>query len=118
MEYKMLWITHCVVIAQADKLYNERLTALRKLEHAEAVFELLKKGKAGSDGVRPMHKTGFLGLIGAKVDSIDFWNNKIKELTPKLHEEQKRVRENANDDAALVIFNDRLSAAGASQVCL
>ena len=65
-----------------------------------------------------MHKTGFLGLIGAKVDSIDFWNNKIKELTPQLQEEQKRVRENANDDAALVIFNDCLSAAGASQVCL
>jgi len=100
----------------ADKLYNERLKALRKLEHAEAVFELSKKGKAGSDGVRPMHKTGFLGLIGAKVDSIDFWNNKIKELTPQLQEEQKRVRENANDNAALVIFNDRLSAAGASQV--
>lgn len=63
-----------------------------------------------------MHKTGFLGLVGPKVDSIDYWTTKINELTPKLEEERSRVDEKAKKDAALVIFNDRLAAAEAAQV--
>lgn len=99
---------------KADKLFNERETAQRKLEHAEAVFELSKK-TPGSDGVRPMHKTGILGLVGPKVDSITYWTDKIRELTPKLEEEKKRVLADAKEDAALVFFNDRLAAAEAAQ---
>lgn len=107
----------CMVLhdfSQAEKLYDEREAASRKLQHAQAVFEL-SKTKAGSDGVRPMHKTGFLGLVGPKVDSIDYWTTKINELTPKLEEERSRVDEKAKKDAALVIFNDRLAAAEAAQ---
>lgn len=79
------------------------------------MFELSKK-TPGSDGVRPMHKTGTLGLVGPKVDSITYWTDKIRELTPQLEEEKKRVLGDAKEDAALVFFNDRLAAAEAAQV--
>lgn len=100
--------------SEAESLYNEREVASRKLEHAEAVFEL-SKGKPGSDGVRPMHKTGFMGLLGPKVDSIEFWTKKIHELTPQLEEARKKCKAEANEDAALVFFNERLAAAQAAQ---
>lgn len=99
---------------QAEKLCNEREAASRKLEHAEAVYQFSRKG--GADGVRPIHKTGFLGLAGPKVDSIEFWTNKIHELTPQLEEERKVVAADAKEDAALVFFNDRRAAAEAAQV--
>jgi hypothetical protein len=99
---------------QAEKLYNKREAATRKLEHAQAVFELSKK--AGGDGVRPTHKTGTFGLVGPKVDSLDYWTKKIQELTPLLEEERKVVAADAKEDAALVFFNDRLAAAEAAQV--
>lgn len=42
----------------------------KKLAHAEAVYaESKEKGKP--EGTRPKNRTGFLGLIGAKVDTID-----------------------------------------------
>ena len=103
-----------ILFYQAEKLYNEREASSRKLEHAQAVFELSKK--AGNDGVRPMHKTGFFGLVGPKVDSIDYWTNKFNELTPLLEEERKKVAADATEDGALVFFNDRLAAAEAAQV--
>lgn len=63
-----------------------------------------------------MHKTGTLGLMGPKVDSITYWTDKIRELTPLLEEERKRVQADAKEDAALVFFNDRRAAAEAAQV--
>jgi len=91
------------------------VAAQAKLEHAEAVFEQ-SRSAPGSGGVRPMHKTGTFGLIGPKVDSITYWTDKIRELTPQLEEEKKRVQGDAKEDAALVFFNDRLAAAEAAQV--
>lgn len=79
------------------------------------MFEL-SKSQPGSDGVRPMHKTGTLGLVGPKVDSITYWTDKIRELTPQLEEERKQVQGDAKEDAAFVFFNDRLAAAEAAQV--
>jgi len=91
------------------------------LEHAEGVWKLSKKKKGGEggeggEGERPMHKTGFKGLLGPKVDSIEYWRAKSQELLPELQEEQKRTREDCEQDAAFVIFNDRRSATEASQV--
>lgn len=63
-----------------------------------------------------MHKTGFMGLLGPKVDSIEFWTKKIHELTPQLEEARKKCKAEANEDAALVFFNERLAAAQAAQV--
>jgi hypothetical protein len=107
----------CIIICKlkkALKLYNKLVKARKKLEHAEAVYELSKR--KGGEGKRPTNKTGFWGLIGPKVDSIDYYKEQIKELTPKLVVEQKRVQEEEQEGAALVFFNNRRSAAEAAQV--
>jgi len=104
-------------VEQAEKLFGEREKALRKLEHSEGVWELSKKdGKR--EGKRPMHKTGFMGLIGPKVDSIDYWRARSQELLPQVEAEQVHTRQELEQDAAIVIFNDRRSATEAAQVCL
>ncbi|CAK9213165.1 unnamed protein product [Sphagnum troendelagicum] len=107
----------CIIICKlkkALKLYKKLVKARKKLEHAEAVYELSKR--KGGEGKRPTNKTGFWGLIGSKVDSIDYYKEQIKELTPKLVVEQKRVQEEEQEGAALVFFNNRRSAAEAAQV--
>jgi hypothetical protein len=101
-------------ISKAEKLYLEIEKIKLKLEHAQAVYEL-SKGKGG-DGVRPTHKTGFLGLVGAKVDSIDYYNEKLKELIPNLEKERTRALADEGQGAAFAFFSDRRSAAEASQV--
>lgn len=63
-----------------------------------------------------MHRIGFMGLWGRKVDSIDYWRQKSEEMKPKLDAEQSRTRHDLEQDAAFVIFNDRRTAAEASQV--
>lgn len=102
-------------IKPVEKLFSEREDALRKLEHSEAVWELSKQ-KGNGDGERPMHRIGFMGLWGRKVDSIDYWRQKSEEMKPKLDAEQSRTRHDLEQDAAFVIFNDRRTAAEASQV--
>ncbi|KAG6546299.1 hypothetical protein Mapa_012340 [Marchantia paleacea] len=99
---------------KASKLWTELETAKNKLAHAEAVFEL-SKTKDVPEGERPMHKTGKFGLYGPKVDSINYWNEQIKELTPKLQEEQKRTVTEEQQGAAIVFFNSRRAAAEAAQ---
>lgn len=94
---------------------------MRNLEHAEGVWELSKKKSPGKDGEadegeRPMHKTGFMGMLGPKVDSIEYWRARCEELAPQLQAEQIRTRQDLEQDAAFVIFNDRRSATEASQV--
>jgi hypothetical protein len=92
---------------------------LRSLEHAEGVWELSKKkGSGAEEGQRPMHKTGFMGLWGPKVDSIDYYRAKSQEMTPELEKEQTKTRQDLEKNAAFVIFNDRSSATEASQVRL
>ncbi|KAG0616625.1 hypothetical protein M758_5G129300 [Ceratodon purpureus] len=103
-------------IKPAEKIFGEREEALRKLEHAEAVWELSKKKEGGGDGKRPMHRTGFMGLWGPKVDSIDYLRDKSQELTPELEKEQRRTRQDLEKDAAFVIFKDRREATEAAQV--
>jgi len=98
-----------------EKLYKEREKLLRELEHEEAVFERSKR-KGGDDGVRPVHKTGFLGCRGPKVDTIDYLEARSGDLTNQFEEERKRVLETEKAFTAFVIFNNRRSAAQAGQV--
>ena len=83
----------------------------KKLAHTEAVY-----GKTGK-GSKPTHKTGWLGLIGKQVDSIDFYNDKIIELTTKWESERKVTLREKQGNAALVFFTSRVAAAAAAQ-CL
>ncbi|KAF3774340.1 CSC1-like protein [Nymphaea thermarum] len=93
---------------EANKIWQELENYKKKLAHAEAVF-------AENDKVRPKHRTGFLGLIGQKVDTIEFCNQQIKELTPKLEAEQKTTLKEKQLASAIVFFNSWPAAVSASQ---
>ena len=49
------------------------------------------------------------------MDTIDYCNEKIKELIPKLEEEQKRTLTDKQLNSAIVLFNSPLAAATAAQ---
>lgn len=99
---------------KVNKVWTELEGYKKKLAHAEAVYAE-SKGKGNSEGARPMNRTGFLGLIGAKVDTIDYCNEKINELIPKLEAEQKVVLREKQQASALVFFSSRVTAASAGQ---
>ena len=61
---------------QADKIFQEIEGHKHKIAHAEAVYAESKTANR-SEGTRPTHKTGFLGLIGKKVDTIEYCNEQI-----------------------------------------
>lgn len=103
-------------VRPAEKIFQDREDALRKLEHAEGVYELAKLKDSNGQGTRPMHKTGFMGLLGPKVDSIEYWRAKSQELHPQVANEQRTTKHEREEDAAFVIFNDRRSATEAAQV--
>ncbi|XP_015085088.1 CSC1-like protein ERD4 [Solanum pennellii] len=98
---------------KVNKIYEELEGYKKKLERAEAIYAESKNTKP--DALKPSHKTGFLGIIGEKVDSIEFYNDKIKELIEKLEAEQKVTLKEKQQSSALVFFNSRVAAASASQ---
>ncbi|KAK2642996.1 hypothetical protein Ddye_024759 [Dipteronia dyeriana] len=99
---------------EVNKIYEELEGYKKKLAHAEAIYAESKKGGNG-EGTKPTTKTGFLGLIGNKVDSIDYFNKKINELVPKLEAEQKVTLREKQQLTALVFFTSRVTAASAAQ---
>lgn len=97
-----------------NKIYEELEGYKKKLARAEAIYADAKStGKA--EGTRPTNKTGFLGLVGKKVDSIEYYNEKINELIPKWEAEQKATLREKQQGAALVFFTSRVTAASAAQ---
>ncbi|KAK1378395.1 Early-responsive to dehydration 4 [Heracleum sosnowskyi] len=109
--YKSLVVTNN---KQVDKIWQEIEGYRKKLSHAEAVYV---KSKTGSNpaGTRPTCRTGFLGLLGDKVDTIDYYHEKINELIPKLKAEQKVTLREKQQSSALIFFSSRLTAASAAQ---
>ena len=86
-----------------NKIWEELEVYKKKLAHAEATYaESKTTGKP--EGLSPTDRIGFLGLIGKKVDSIEYYNEKIIELTPKLEMEQKDTLRDEQQDSALVFF--------------
>lgn len=97
-----------------NKIWTELESYRKKLERAEAISAKSKElGKP--EGTRPTNKIGFLGLIGKKVDSINYYTEKINELVAQLEAEQKFTLREKQQDAALVFFKNRVSAASAAQ---
>lgn len=97
-----------------NKIWKELEGYKKKHARAEAIYAQSKEtGKP--EGVRPTNKIGFLGLIGEKVDSIEYYNGKITELIPKLESEQKVTLREKQQGAALVFFTSRVTAASAAQ---
>lgn len=97
-----------------NNIWKELEGYRKKLARAEAVYAR-SKNTSKPEGTRPTNKTGFLGLIGKTVDSIDYFNEKINEIIPKLESEQKVTLREKQQDAALVFFTSRVIAASASQ---
>ncbi|XP_010245168.1 PREDICTED: CSC1-like protein ERD4 [Nelumbo nucifera] len=99
---------------EVNKIWEELEGYRKKLARAEAIFaESKTTGKP--EGTRPTNRVGFLGLIGKKVDTINYCNEKINELIPKLESEQKLTLKEKQQAAAIVFFNRRLAAASAAQ---
>ncbi len=99
---------------QANKIWEELEGYKKKLARAEAIYED-SKAKGSPESARPMHKTGFLGLVGKKVDSIEYFNENINELIPKLEAEQKVTLREKQQASAIVFFTSRVTAAAAGQ---
>lgn len=97
-----------------NKIWEELEGYKKKLAHAEAVYEG-SKTTAKPEGTRPTNKTGFLGLVGTKVDTIEYCNEKINELVAKLESEQKVTLKEKLQNAALIFFTNRVTAASAAQ---
>ncbi|CAN1245013.1 CSC1-like protein ERD4 [Linum grandiflorum] len=100
---------------KVNKIYEELEQYKKKLDRAEAVFAQSKETGKQPEGVRPTNKTGFMGLFGKKVDSIEYFNGKINELVSKLEAEQKSTLTEKHQSSAIVFFTSRVSAASAAQ---
>ncbi|KAG1348174.1 putative CSC1-like protein ERD4 [Cocos nucifera] len=99
---------------EVNKIWEEIEGYKKKLARAEVVYAE-SKTTSNPNGTRPTNRTGFLGLIGPKVDTVDYCSEKIKELLPKLEAEQKLTLREKQQAAALVFFNKRPAAVLASQ---
>jgi len=99
---------------KADKIYLEIEDHKKKIARAEVLYAN-SKTESNPEGNKPTHRTGFLGLIGKKVDTIEYCSEQIKELLPKLEAEQKTTLRDKQQRAAIVFFNSRSAAASASQ---
>ncbi|KAJ0455818.1 putative calcium-dependent channel, 7TM region phosphate [Helianthus annuus] len=108
--YKSLVVTEN---KEVNKIYEELEECKKKLRRAEIIYADSKK--VNPEGVVQTHKTGFLGLVGKKVDSIKYYNEKIDELTPKLEAAQKSTVREKQQGAAVVFFTSRVTAAAAAQ---
>jgi hypothetical protein len=111
---KRIWINRN--LRTLPDVYDRRLAACAKLESAEtkllsiaAKKHLKAGGAAGKDaegrgGVpevareeRPTHKLGFLGLLGEKVDSIDWARGEIAACNKLLRQGQRAMAKEMSD---------------------
>ncbi|KAK0714898.1 hypothetical protein B0H67DRAFT_553526 [Lasiosphaeris hirsuta] len=67
---------------------------------------------------RPTHKTGFLGLIGKKVDTINWCRTELERLIPAVENTQAKYRagEYKKIPGVFVEFRSQADAEGASQI--
>lgn len=108
---------NCLIVCNLKKLtkmWTKYQAAKRNLEHAEAVHEE-SKVTAKPEGIRPMHRLYFLGLFGPKVDSINFYEEQVREIGRAVEAEQQRTLKEEQLPAAFVFFNNRRAAAEAAQ---
>ncbi|KAI8000404.1 CSC1-like protein ERD4 [Camellia lanceoleosa] len=92
---------------EVNKIWEELEGYKKKLAHAEAIYaESKKNGKP--EGIQPTNKTNCLGLTGKKVDSIEYYNEKINELIPKLEAEQKVTLREKQQGSALLSLHAQM----------
>ncbi|KAA8514884.1 hypothetical protein F0562_018063 [Nyssa sinensis] len=99
---------------EVNKIWEKLERSKKNLVRAEAIYEESKK-RSKPAGRKPTRKTGFLGLFGKEVNSIQYYNEKINELIPKLEVEQKVTLRERQKGSAIVFFTNRVTAASAAQ---
>ncbi|KAL8138399.1 hypothetical protein V2J09_004400 [Rumex salicifolius] len=92
---------------KVEKIWEELEGCKKKLRRAEAVYAQSKTKLTSS--------IGFLGLIGDKVDTIDYMTNKIAELTSTIETERKHTIRDKKLNSAVVFFTYRVTGAAAAQ---
>ncbi|KAL6197886.1 hypothetical protein ACLB2K_027678 [Fragaria x ananassa] len=107
------YLTHQVVY-NANRL-AKLVKKKKKMDNWLVYYQ--NKLERSKTSVRPLTKTGFLGLWGKKVDAIEHYQSKIEKLRKEIAEEMERV---ANDPksimaAAFVSFKSRWGAAVCAQ---
>ena len=122
-------------LKELPDIYDRRMVACNKLEAAEtkllaiATKLQLKSGSAEEvEGAvprdqRPTHKLGFLGLLGEKVDSIDWARTEIRETTRLLEEGRVKLADPSDEtypviNSAFITFNKQISAHLGAQILL
>ncbi|XP_031503048.1 CSC1-like protein At1g32090 [Nymphaea colorata] len=91
------------------KLVEERKSHNNWLDYCQRIER--------TSGAQPTCRTGFLGLFGRRVGSIDYHKQKIDVLRNKIYMENQKVRNDpkATLPVAFVSFNSRLGAALCAQ---
>ncbi|RWW77115.1 hypothetical protein BHE74_00014765 [Ensete ventricosum] len=111
--YYVLWKSYTHV---SDLRAGAKTSAVVKPEEFAVLVRDIPAAPPGKpEGTRPTNRTGFLGLVGPKVDTIDHCNEKIQELLPNLEAEQKITLKEKQQGAALVFFSSKPAAVSASQ---
>lgn len=100
--------------SKVNAIYEELEGYKKKLARDEIIYaESIKNGNP--EGIRSTTRTGFLGLVGKKVDSLEYYDGKIKGLITKLEAEQKVTLKDKQQCAAVIFFNNRVTASAAAQ---
>lgn len=99
---------------EVNKMWEELEGYRKQLTRAEAIYAK-SKTVVNPEGVRPTHRIGLLGLCGEKVDTLEYCNKKINELSPKLGAEQEVTLQSKQLSSALVFFSNSVAAASAAQ---
>ncbi|KAJ1912650.1 phosphate metabolism protein 7 [Mycoemilia scoparia] len=75
----------------------------REVKGKELTTDKIKK-------LMPTHRTGFLGLFGKKVESVDYYSSKISKLNKELLDAKESYDEQEFDNAAFIVFNKQIAA--------
>ncbi|MQL72107.1 hypothetical protein Taro_004431 [Colocasia esculenta] len=106
------YLTHQVVYNanKLAKLVKEKKQTQNWLDYYQLKYER-------NPSKRPTHKTGFLGLWGKRVDSIEYYTSEIERLTKEEVEERENIKKSTKNimPAAFVSFRTRWAAAVCAQ---
>jgi len=120
-------------IKDLPDIYERQQNAFSKLEGAYAslistVHKAHKKSQKNSKGVpevmedgqewskyiprskRPTHRLGFLGLVGKKVDSIDWASEEVLQTAKELSDRRAHMEDYQPVNAAFIEFNNLMAA--------
>ncbi|KAI3849053.1 hypothetical protein MKX03_011496 [Papaver bracteatum] len=106
------YLTHQVVFN------GNKLSALvKKKEKAQNWLDYNQLRYSRNQSKRPTTKTGFLGLWGDRLDSIDYYTSEVDKLSKEIEAEKQKMTKNPKYimPAAFVSFKSRWAAAVCAQ---